>query len=437
MICESLEKEGALSMNVVINASPPPPFPIGFWNYTFMDMRGVGPGCVRDWVDAGMTMAMSPEFIAGRDDPRAMLAILDAAAEAGIRVILYDRRGTCWQREAANDEAAYRRAFAQTLKDFGSHPAVSGFFVGDEPSVEALPAACKAYRIQKEMSPSHSPFLNMDCWHWDTDETVPDFPAHLDRYIELARPDVLAYDCYSQMKTSPGALEKYYRNLRDFQAAAARHNLPLWVTQLSVCHYDFRGPSDDGFRWQINTAVAHGATGLLWFFFYQRYPSDNYRSAPVDEHGERTETFHQLSRANRTFLEWHAPVMRDLVLKSVHHVGQSWAGFPALDGSGPIRSASAKQPLIVSFFADPQGRDYAAVVNNSPMESTQAEVVFAPGMEARYVNFRYSDEQYALWAQTDTAARRGRIPSAEAGSRIKLWLAPGQMELFAMGKGMT
>lgn len=410
------------------------PFPVGFWNYTFMDMRGVGPGCVRDWADAGMNMAMSPEFIDGRDDPRAMLAILDAAAEKGIRVILYDRRGTCWQREAAGDEAAYRRAFAHMFKDFGHHPAVSGFFVGDEPSVEALPAACRAYRIQKEMSPGHSPFLNMDCWHWDTDETIPDFPAHLDRYIELARPDVLSYDCYSQMQTSRGALEKYYRNLRDFKAAAARHNLPLWVTQLSCSLFHFRHPSDDGFRWQINTALAHGANGLFWFLFYQRYLCDNYRLAPIDEHGERTETFRQLSRANRTFLEWQAPVMRDLVLKRAHHVGQSWAGFPALDGTGPVRSASASQPLIVSFFAAPGGREYACVVNNSQAESTQAEVIFAPGVAARYVNFRYSDEQYALWAATDTAARRARVPACEAGAKVNLWLAPGQMELFALDR---
>lgn len=421
-------------MNSVTRVAPSAPFPIGFWNYTFMDMEGVGPACVKDWADAGMNLAMTPEFIAGRDDPRAMLAILDAAAEKGIRVILYDRRGTCWQREAANDDAAYRRAFAAMFKDFGHHPAVSGFFVGDEPRGAEIPAACRAYRIQKEMAPNHSPFLNMDCWHWGTEETIPDFPSHLDRYIELARPDVLAYDCYSQLMTSKGALEKYYRNLRDFQAAAARHNLPLWVTQLSVCHYHFRCPSDDGFRWQINTAVAHGATGLLWFFFYQRYPSDNYRSAPVDEHGERTETFHQLSRANRTFLEWQAPAMRDLTLKRAHHVGQSWAGFPPLDGTGPVRSASADQPLIVSFFADPRGREYAAVVNNSQMASTQAEVAFAPGLEASYVNFRYSEAQYARWAETDTAARRGRIPACEAGARVNLWLAPGQMELFVLDR---
>jgi hypothetical protein len=116
----------------------------------------------------------------------------------------------------------------------------------------------------------------------------------------------------------------------------------------------------------------------------------------------------------------------------VHHVGRSWAGFPPLDGTGPVRSASAEQPLIVSIFTDPQGREYAAVVNNSQTASTQAEVAFAPGLEAHYVNFRYSDAQYALWAQTDTAARRGRIPLGVDGARIKLWLAPGQMELFAL-----
>ena len=346
------------------------PFPVGFWNYTCMDM--VGPETVRDWADAGMTLAMSPEFVAERDSVAAMRAILDAAAERGIKVIVCDHRGGWWQGDSAEAEKAYRRGFARVLKDFGDHPAVFGFFVGDEPDHANLPNACKAYRIQKEMAPHLSPFLNLDCWHWGTEETTPDWPAHLDGVVAKARPDMLAYDCYSQMGPSKGGIEKYFRNLRDFQAASARHKIPLWVTQLSVGHYAMRCPSEDDLRWQVNTALAHGANGLLWFFFYMRYPFENYRLAPIDEHWQRTETFHWLSRVNRTFLKWHAPVMRDLTLRRAHHVGESWAGFPPLDGAGAVRAAEADQPLIVSFFADRQGRDYVAVVNNSLTTSTMA-----------------------------------------------------------------
>ena len=60
--------------------------------------------------------------------------------------------------------------------------------------------------------------------------------------------------------------------------------------------WNYRCPNEDDFRWQLNTAIAHGAKGILWFFFYMRYPHDNARLSPIDEHWKRTETFQWLSQ---------------------------------------------------------------------------------------------------------------------------------------------
>ena len=73
----------------------------------------------------------------------------------------------------------------------------------------------QGYRIQQEMAPHLSPFLNLDCWHWGTEESIPDWPARLDGIIEKARPHMLAYDCYSQKVSGGGGIERYFRNLRD------------------------------------------------------------------------------------------------------------------------------------------------------------------------------------------------------------------------------
>jgi hypothetical protein len=64
-------------------------------------------------------------------------------------------------------------------------------------------------------------------------------------------------------------------------------------------------------------------------------PHDNYRVAPVDEHGERTETFSWLSRVNRTFLKSQAATIRGLVLQRVSHVGTAWGGWPAFKPGVP------------------------------------------------------------------------------------------------------
>ena len=78
-----------------------------------------------------------------------MRAILDPAAEKGVRVILCHRHAY-WPYLTEHGEAAYRREFVQAGADLGGHPAVFGFHVGDEPNTASFPFACQAMRLQKE-----------------------------------------------------------------------------------------------------------------------------------------------------------------------------------------------------------------------------------------------------------------------------------------------
>ncbi len=398
-------------------------FPIGFWNYCTMDMLGAA--AVKDWAEAGMTVAMSPDFRPGKDQTADMGAILDAAEKENIKVILGDSRS--YWRALKDGEEAYRRGFAQALTDFGGHPATLGFHAGDEPGSAEFDNACRAMRIQQEEAPQLTPFLNLLPWHEGAHERVgfSSWAAYLDAYVQKARPAFLCYDCYAQMNPLPecleakGGWEMYFINLREFHAAAQRHKIPFWTTLLSVGHFKYRCPTEDELRWQLNTAVAHGAKGILWFFFYMREPHDNYRLAPIDEHWERSETFAWLSRVNRSFLKWHAPVIHDLELRQAYHIGRSWAAFPASTANSKLLNwAKADQPLIVSEFADAKARDYVVVVNNSQTHSTLAEIsVKGPCPQL----FRVG------WGGTE-------VPETKAkGNDFAIaqhWLAPGQMELY-------
>ncbi len=391
-------------------------FPLGFWNYAAVDQ--LGPFAVRDWSDAGMTLTMSPEFNPARHDATALRAILDAAADANIKMIICDRRG--YWGGMAEGEDAYRRGFEAALRDFGDHPAVFGFHVGDEPGAPEFDRACRAYRVQKEMAPQLSPFLNLLPWYEGVEAHVgfASWAAYLDAFVEQAGPDLLCYDCYAQMNPGHEGWDMYFTNLREFEAAGRRHGIPYWTTLLSVGHFRYRCPREDDLRWQVSTAAAHGARGLLWFFFYMRQPHDNYRVAPIDEHWERTETFEWLSRVNRTFLKWQAPVLNSLTLRRAHHVSQAWGGYALFAGSPLVRAAHTHQgvPLIVSEFTDLQGRDYVAVVNNSQTDSANAELTLT-GLRAHRVG----------WLETESEVTGTH---GEDFVTLTCWLAPGQMELY-------
>lgn len=364
------------------------------------------------------------------DLERLPAAILDAAAEAGLAALVCDKRAH-WRALAAGADQA-RCGFEAALRDFGAHPAVFGFHAGDEPTAADFNQACRMLRLQKELAPQLTPFCNLFSWFPGAERLVafPAWSAYLDAYVKNARPDLLCYDCYSQLNPAdhPWGWDMYFRNLREYWEASIRAEVPYWTTLLSVGHFQYRCPTEDDLRWQINTAAAHGAKGLLWFFLYMREPHENYRVAPIDEHWERTETYERLSRVNRTFLKTHAPVLADLTLRFVGHVGTAWGGFTQTDGLGPLTRAVSKNktPLIVSEFTDAAGRTYVAVVNNSQTTSTQAELRFRSSGPFLY---------RIGWEGVERKVDRGDgwTPTVKDDTIIiHPWLAPGQMELFRM-----
>lgn len=409
-------------------------FPIGFWNYTSIDRQEVS--AVKDWTDAGMTLTMGPRYRTESAQIEKMRAILDTAEAAGIRMILCPETGY-WPHLTKAGEDAYRRDFSAAVKALGSHPATFGFHVGDEPGVAEFPDACRAMRIQKELAPHLQPFLNLLPMHTGIEDRIGylSWDRYLDDYVTAANPPFLCYDCYAQMNPNADGegfwgFEMYFANLRTYWEAARRHGLDYWTTLLSVGHFRYRCPCEDDLRWQVNTAAVHGARGLLWFFFYLGHPQDNYRIAPIDEHGERTETFAWLSRVCRTFLKWHAPVLLECSLVQSWHVGKNWGGWPMLTGNDRVAVArsSTGTPLILSEFRHATGTEYLAVVNNSQTESTQAEFCVR-GHRPNLHRVGWMSKETSLIDST------GCGPSHGADYiKARCWLAPGQMELYRIAE---
>ena len=50
-------------------------FPLGFWNYAYLDIIGDTP--VKDWLECGMNLCMSPTFRPGIDAPEDMVSLLE------------------------------------------------------------------------------------------------------------------------------------------------------------------------------------------------------------------------------------------------------------------------------------------------------------------------------------------------------------------------
>jgi hypothetical protein len=416
-------------------------YPIGFWNYTNLAAHGqyMDEAEIEEWADAGFTLTMTPNFDASNwRQVEHMRRILDWAHARGMKLILCDPRtysphqSVGVGREAIPD--SHREGIANAVKTFGDHPGLFGFHIGDEPGVEANEAFFAAYRATKRAAPNLHPFMNFLPWYPGVSGRVgyDTWPEYLDAAVAKADLDFLCWDCYAQMNPGLSGWDMYYKNLRLYREAAWRHGIPFWNTVLSVGHFNYRCPSFNDLRWQFNTTVASGASGVLWFFYYMREPHSNYRLSPVDEHWDRTETYYDLRRIQKSFHRQYG----DLFLR-LAPVRVTFAPEPFGDGDvftpNEVVSAidSGGKPVLIGEFADSAGQRYVMVVNNSTEENARVAVTF-PGKDVQLHSWQWNGTEQPGHAYSADSAER-----TEAGVTVWHWLAPGQEAVYRVESELT
>lgn len=398
-------------------------FQFGCW--TFIPLSDAWHTLAEDYHDLGLTCPMTPCFSA-QDDPEDMLSLLDAFSSYGMRVILYDERitaGAC----TGMSESEYRAVFDRSLKQFGRHPAVYGYFVGDEPDGKDAPWYFTVARIQREMAPLLVPMLNVLPWFDWIGERIGSaaYAPYLDRAVREGRLCQIGTDCYTQMWEGDKGYEVYFNNLREMRDIAIRQKIHFCMTVLACGHYEYRTPSQDDFRWQISTAAALGASSIFWFYPVGYEPSDNYRQFPINTFGERTERYDWLSEENRLFSARFGKILPGLHCVRSEFTQKPYGGLGKFSPDNTLKRAEGVggQNLLISKFTDDTGVVYRVVVNIEREKNTEAKLDFAPGIIPEKLEWR---ERWRVCREyTDPVGTR----SCDKAT-VSMWLAPGQMELL-------
>ena len=408
-------------------------YPISFWSYTNLAEHGqhMDEAAVAEWADAGFTVPQSPEFDPADAAQRAhILRLLDWAQQRRVKLIVCDRRGYS-KGDAKGVAADYADGIRAAVRDFGSHPALFGFHVGDEPDKEAKAAFFESYRIQKEIAPKLHPFANL-LPYWPGAEKhvgAASWAEYLDDYVNKSNADLISYDCYSQMNPGAEGLQMYYRNLRLYREAAVRNGVPFWNTILSVGHFRYRVPSLDDIRWQFNTTLASGAHGILWFFYYMRQPHENYRGAPVDEHWRHNPTWDYLRLVQTSFHRRYVDLFTRIASTKVSFYPEAFGGGQVFAPDGIVSRVMpdrAGHPLLLGEFVDLAGQRYVMLVNNSLTESVNVGLTF-PGSDVKVYSWNWSGQEVEGKAYSADSSEPKRD---ENGLTIRHWLAPGQEAVY-------
>ena len=395
-------------------------YPVGFWNYLTIandeHRATMTEQEVQDWADAGFTLVHGPRVNA--DNPgevELMTDMLDWAHARGMKMILWDSR--FWNEDGGLEE---------TLADFGDHPALFGLHVVDEPVGDRRHYFFDQVARVKAGAPHLHPFMNLGPHHPGNEEYigVESYDQYIDEAAVEGNLDFLCYDNYVQMNPGKEGWYSYFANLRLMREAGWRHGIPFWTTVLSAGHYRYRRPNYDELRWQFNTAVASGAAGVQYFFYYMRDPHRNYVNPPVDGFWEKTQTYYDLRKVHRTFHRRYGDLFLRLTATRVTFTGGEAYGdgelFTPNEVLAEVQMLHDGTEGLIGEFIDAEGRRYIMVVNNST--TTPAYVILGfPGEDVEIYNYGW-----------DGVERPGPAHCVEVtGSRdgmlkVGYWLAPGE-----------
>ena len=385
-------------------------YKMSFWNYQKIGMKDFK-HAVKEWKEMGFNYPISFRYDARVSDKKLMLEFLDECQKFQLKVFLDDTRFYFWNYINKGEEE-YREVVKSAIEDFGNHPAVYGYLIGDEPNREQMENVIpKVFQITREYAPNLQPYLNLLPYWGDKDDSFlrgfsiekrDDFITIVSDMVKAAQCTSVSYDYYGQCCYFD---QEYYKdvcfhNLRIFGKVAQESGVEFFSCPLSVGHMSTRVPNEDDIRWQISILAAHGVIGFFWFFLYHGNYDANFRGAPFDEYDEKTQTYHFLKRQIRTFMDNHAKILSNYKFAWAKHLNKCYGGIEEFEGDTELISVKAEineTPLIISKFVNETDQLYA-ITNNSSTEPTYVEITWG-----------------GKWGD----------------GKIKWWIAPGQMRLIS------
>jgi len=333
--------------------APPRDFAVMAWGDSPSD-----PGQLRLMKEAGLNIS---GFCQAED--------LDRVNDAGLSCFVTDKRvaGYDWEKLPGEDEV--QSSVCELTRQVGSHPAVLGFSLRDEPSVALMPALGRVAALLRSALPGTWPYVNLFPTYATSEQLgVGSYEEYVRQFIETVHPPFLSYDNYSLINGE--MLDRFYANLEVIRRTSLAAGIPFWNCLLANAHFNYLEPSDATFNLQVYSTLAYGGRGIQYFTYFA--PSvGNYRLAAIDQFGHRTPTWSMLQRINNQ-IHALAPTLIQLRSTGVYHFPDVPPQSQPLSQSRLIKDIQMAAPgirppvqarFLVGEFEDRLGHPYLVITN--------------------------------------------------------------------------
>jgi hypothetical protein len=379
---------------------------------------------------AGFNAVLPP--CGGPITPELNRRILDLCAQTGLKAVVSDPRLEPGGPEPGSSE--FGAALDSVVGDYTRSPALLGYFLQDEPSAAQFPRLAALERGLRERDPKRLAYINLFP-NYATPQQLgtPAYSDYVRRFLETVRPRLFSFDYYALLST--GERPSYFANLEVIRRESLRAGVPFAAVVLSTPHGPYRDPTEADLRWQVYTALAYGARGIVYFTYWTPHDETwQFRNGILDEQGRRTAHYEEVRHIN-TELNALAPVLARLRSEGVYQAGGLPSGTQALPAGATVREVRGGD-AVVGLFREP--RRVEINFGTSLMRSEgEPEYVLLVNRDLR----RAARLRVALWPEIAGIAeisrrdgQRGRLelPDQIAENVFTVRLAPGDGRLFAL-----
>ena len=384
----------------------PDEFPISYWS---------GPRISFNTLETWQTVRDCNFTFCGTDGGYSVEANkkrLDLCEQLGLKALVVDGR-ISWEMVAQDD---WRETIAEIVADYGSHPALYGYYLKDEPNYQHFEALGEISREFEAQDPAHLPYINLFPTYASVQQLgTPTYEDHLDKFLSIVKPRVLSYDHYCLLRDG-GIRPDYFENLGLIRDYGPRYGVPPWNTSLSLAHLAYRDPTEAEMRWQIYTSLAYGMKGIMYFTYWTNGTlAAQERFGIVDDEGKPARLYPIVSQLNAE-MKALGKTLLGLTSTGVYHTGEVPAGGARL-GTDAIVRLPDDMPLLIGFFKDAEGGDFAMIVNRDYQEPMEFEATLLP---------------HIVGVAEVSPADGSEAPASVEGQKLSLRLEPGDGKLFRL-----
>lgn len=295
---------------------------------------------------------------------------LDKVQAAKMSCFVTDDRANGYDWADMPDKKELRKNIDAVVAEVRNHPAALGFLLRDEPPAGMMPGLGEVAAMLRHAMPGTWPYVNLlPNYATAAQLGTATYEAYVEKFVREVHPPLLSYDNYSLFNGR--MMGRFYTNLATIRRASQKAGVPFWNVILANSHFSYMEPSDATLRLQAYSTIAYGGRGIEYFTYFSPKVG-NFRLAPVDQFGHRTETWYKLRRLNNQIREL-APWLIKLHSTGVYH------STPLPEGAEPIaksrlvmrvRATNFQSPpvapeYLIGEFRDDQGHTFLMIVNKS------------------------------------------------------------------------